>query len=78
MKEIKLECYTVIIDAISPSTKKPIKAETMYFLNELSIIYRQAAEFNRGNGWNVTAKTYENNAEKIYDLLCIEGFFDNK
>ena len=78
MKEIKLNSYTVNIDAINPSTKKPIKDQTMYFLNELSIVYRQAAEFNRGNGWNRTANEYENNAGKIYDLLCIEGFFDNK
>lgn len=78
MKNIKLTGYTINLDAINPVTKKPVSSETLYFLNQLGIVYRQAAEFNRGNGAAVTAQGYDNNADILYDLLCAEGFFDDK
>lgn len=77
MKNIKLENYTVEVNAKSTYNEKNSKEQTMYFLNELSIVYSQAAEFNSGNGWQAIAKDYQKKAIAIHDMLAEMGFYDN-
>lgn len=77
MKNIKLERYTVEINAKSKYDEKNSKEQTMFFLNELSIVYNQAAEFNRGNGWQVTANDYQKKSLALHDLLAEIGFYDD-
>ena len=77
MKDIKLESYTVEVNARGPFDTKNSKEQTMYFLNELALVYLQAAEFNRCQGWQAVAKDYQKKSNALHDMLADLGFYDD-
>ena len=77
MKDIKLENYTVEVNARGHFDNKNSKEQTMYFLNELSLVYTQAADFCRGQGWQAVAKDYQKKSNALHDMLADLGFYDD-
>ena len=77
MKDIKLENYTIEVNARYTNNDKNSKEQTLYFLNELAIVYSQAAEFNRGQGWQASADKYQRKAFALHDMLADLGLYDD-
>ena len=49
---------------------------TLYFLNELCIIYREASTFNACQGYQGIAKDYNEKAKEIYEQLETAGCYE--
>lgn len=55
-------------------TKNNDKA-VMYFLNELVIVYEDAARFNGCNGYEGKKEDYRNKSDAIYEFLRKKGAY---
>ena len=49
----------------------------MYFLNQVSIAFKEASEHMTENGYNALAEDYEEKSMDIYNVIKARGFYDN-
>lgn len=74
--KITFDGFEVDIKAKDQATGKYSEMETMYLLNRISIMYREAGRWNVGQGYTPSAKHYENAAHEIYTVLESKGFYE--
>ena len=79
MKIIFKKCG-ISVDEISITVKdsgkkKATKKETLVYLNELSIIYHEAANSYAAKGLNALARDAEEKSKQLYDLLNDQGLY---
>ena len=73
--KFKLDCYNVEMKArFNIGTPED---NTMGLLNEISIVYRLAAERERMRGANASANAYEARSNEIYNALKATGYYGN-
>lgn len=79
--KITFEKYGVLADEISITVKdsgkkKATKTATLEYLNELSIIYHEAANSYRAKGLNTLARSAEEKSKQLYNLLNDQGLYN--
>lgn len=79
--KIVFEKYGAVADEISITVKgygkeKVTKKATLEYLNELSIIYHEAASSYTAKGLNALAKDAEEKSKQLYDLLNNQGLYN--
>lgn len=79
--KVTFEKYGVLVTEISITVKdsgkeKATKKATLEYLNELSIIYHEAANSYRAKGLNALARDAEEKSKQLYNLLNDQGLYD--
>ena len=57
------------------SREKYNEEDTQFFLNELSVVYQDAATFEDGQGYQAHARNYNTKSMNIYKKLCELGAY---
>ena len=78
--KITFENYGIPVSEINITVKdsgkkKATKIETLRYLNELSIIYHEAANSYTAKGLNALARDAEEKSKQLYNLLNDEGLY---
>ena len=68
--------YEVSVSAKHVWQEKASKKSTLEFLNELSIVYSEASEYNKNKGYSQTADTYNKTSDNLYDFNNGHGLYD--
>lgn len=60
------------------SSEKYNERDTQFFLNELSVVYREAAMFQEGQGRQAIARNYNTKSKDLYTKLLEMGVYNKK
>ena len=76
MKNIKIGAFEVEVKASLEGNGKANNKDTIYFLNELSLVYQYAAELNKLQGYDGHAKDFKSKSDEIFQFLKKIGVYD--
>ena len=76
MKNVKIGSYTVDISAKTKYENRNNKESLLYFLNELSIVYSEAAKYNQEHGFNGFYQDFEEKSRELHQMLTELGAYD--
>ena len=68
--------YEIEIKAKGAGDERNTKEWAMYFLNELSMAYTEAAKAIGQNGANAISEDFEEKGMQVYRALKSAGFYD--
>ena len=71
--KIKFGEYELNITGKQTYEEKNNDMAVLYFLNELSIVYGDAARFNGGNGLQGFEKDFSNKSDALYNIVAEHG-----
>ena len=79
--KITFKKHDILADEINVTVKgygkeKATKKATLEYLNELSIIYHEAANSYAAKGLNALARDAEEKSKQLYDLLNDQGLYN--
>ena len=79
--KITFENHGIPVTEISITVKdggkeRATKKETLIYLNELSIIYHEAANSYAAKGCNALARDAEEKSKQLYNLLNDQGLYN--
>ncbi len=76
---VKFGNYELDIKVRSTITNEDFNdQDTFFFLNELSIIAEDAANYHKENGYEALANSYKKSSWDVYKDLKILGFYDKE
>ena len=75
--KVVINGYEVSISAKHVWQRRQSKQATLEFLNELSIIYSEASEFNNNKNYTQLAMTYRKTSDYLYDFNNEQGLYKN-
>lgn len=67
--------YEVSLAAKHVWQEKASKNATLEFLNELSIVYSEASQFNKDKNYTQTAKSYLDTSNDLYNFNNKRGLY---
>ncbi len=74
--KVVINGYEVLILAKHVWQRKATKQATLEFLNELSIIYSEASEFNNNKNYTWTATAYRKASDDLYGFNNKQGLYN--
>lgn len=74
--KIIINGYEVSVSAKHVWQEKASKQSTLEFLNELSIVYSEASEYNKETGYSQIADTYKEASDNLYVFNNEHGLYD--